>query len=175
MTKRRVKGFAGLLLLAAALLTAYLRPVPTGTVKGKAVEGEVLHGEVVSVSDGDTLTVLRDKEQIKVRLFGVDCPEFKQAFGQRAKKFTSERVYGKDIRVTVRDTDRYGRAVGEVFYSDVGAEASLNAKLVEVGLAWAYRNYSTQYVPQENAARAARAGLWVDQDPVPPWEYRKEK
>ena len=174
MSRRRVKGIVGLILLAAALLAAYLRPAPIGTAKGKAAKGEELRGEVVGVADGDTVTVLRGKEQVKVRLLGVDCPESSQAFGQRAKQFASERVFGKNVRVTVRDTDRYGRAVGEVFYSKDGAQVCLNAELVEAGLAWAYRHYSMKYVPQEDAARAARAGLWADKDPVPPWDFRKE-
>ena len=177
MSRARLKGFAALVLLAAALMAAIIRPQgnPThnrGTFK--PAKGETLRGEVVGVSDGDTITVLQDSAQVKVRLFGVDCPESHQAFGAPAKQFTSERVFGQTVRVTVHDTDRYGRSVGEVFFPKDGGEGCLNAELVEAGLAWAYRHYSETYVPREEAAHAAKRGLWADEHPVPPWEFRKQ-
>ncbi len=56
-------------------------------------------GKVVSVSDGDTITVLHDRTQIKVRLYGIDTPEKRQAFGNKAKQFTSDQVFGKTVEV----------------------------------------------------------------------------
>jgi micrococcal nuclease len=49
-----------------------------------------------------------------VRLQGVDCPEGGQAFGAAAKRFTSELVFGKDVKVNPRDTDRRGRTTGDI-------------------------------------------------------------
>lgn len=46
-----------------------------------------LEGKVISISDGNTFTLLVDKETIKVRLHGIDCPEKKQDFGNVAKTF----------------------------------------------------------------------------------------
>jgi len=63
-------------------------------------------GKVVGVSDGDTITVQINKTQVKVRLYGIDCPEGGQDFGRRAKQFTSEMVFGKTITMKVMDTDR---------------------------------------------------------------------
>ena len=56
-------------------------------------------GKVIGVADGDTITVLRDKEQIRIRLYGIDCPERYQPFSKKAKQFTSDMVFGKDVEV----------------------------------------------------------------------------
>ena len=71
-------------------------------------------GKVVGVADGDTITVLRDKEQVRIRFYGIDCPEGGQAFGKKAKQFTSDMVFGKEVEVEPVDMDRYGRTVGLV-------------------------------------------------------------
>ena len=71
-------------------------------------------GKVIGVADGDTITVLRDKQSQKIRLYGIDCPEKRQPFGKKAKKFTSDMVFGKTVEVNRMDTDRYGRTVALV-------------------------------------------------------------
>ncbi len=71
-------------------------------------------GRVVGVADGDTITVLHKGKGERIRLHGIDCPEKRQAFGKRAKQFTSTLVSGKTVTVHVLDRDRYGRTVGEV-------------------------------------------------------------
>jgi hypothetical protein len=91
----------------------------------------------VGITDGDTLSVLRDGKAAKVRLWGIDTPEKQQAFGTRARQFTSELALQQTV--TVRDTDRYGRLVGEVILSD---GRSLNCELVAAGMAWWYRQYA---------------------------------
>ena len=79
-----------------------------------------LHGKVVGISDGDTITILdSNKRQHKIRLYGIDSPEGGQAFGKKAKKFTSSLVYGKIVDVNVLDRDRYGRDVGLVYYNGI--------------------------------------------------------
>jgi endonuclease YncB( thermonuclease family) len=72
---------------------------------------EHFSGQVVGLSDGDTLFVLRDGKSAKVRLCGIDPPEKAQAFGARACQFASELVFRQTVSVIVRDTDRYGRRV----------------------------------------------------------------
>ncbi len=71
-------------------------------------------GRVVGVSDGDTITVLSKGKPVRIRLHGIDCPEKRQAFGTRAKQFTSALVFGQTVTVHVMDQDRYWRTVGEV-------------------------------------------------------------
>ncbi|MFH1023790.1 MAG: thermonuclease family protein [Planctomycetota bacterium] len=130
--------------------------------------------KVVSVTDGDTLKVLNGKT-VTIRLNGIDCPEKAQAFGQKAKQFTSEMVFGKLVTVKEKGRDRYGRTIGEVILED---GRNLNRELVRAGMAWWYRQYApkdAELEVLELEAREAKRGLWVDADPVPPWEWRKRK
>jgi len=93
-------------------------------------------GKVVAVHDGDTITVLKERTPIKIRLFGIDCPETGQDFGSRAKLATSELAFEKVVTVHPRRNDRYGRTVADVFLPD---GRSLNHELVRRGLAWWYK------------------------------------
>ena len=72
-------------------------------------------GKVVGVSDGDTITVMHHDKGEKIRLYGIDCPEKRQAFGKRAKQFTSNMVFGKNVEVRPVTTDRYGRTIAWVY------------------------------------------------------------
>jgi len=130
-------------------------------------------GKVVGVSDGDTITVLREGNvQEKVRFHGIDCPESGQPFGSKAKAFTSEHAFGLTVRVVAFDKDKYGRTIGDVYLPD---GALLNVELVTAGLAWWYRKYAPDdevLAQLENEARAAKRGLWADSNPVAPWHWR---
>jgi micrococcal nuclease len=132
-----------------------------------------IEGQVVAITDGDTIKVLRDQKQYKIRLNGIDAPEKAQAFGQKSKAYLSSLVFGKNVSVIVRDTDRYGRYVGDVMLDG----RSANAAMVAAGLAWFYAAYSKDQslARLEREARAQRLGLWADTAPTPPWKYRREK
>jgi micrococcal nuclease len=128
-------------------------------------------GRVVGISDGDTISVMHGTRAEKIRLNGIDCPEKQQAFGQRAKQFTSKLVFRKDVTVRTSGHDKYGRTIGNVILSDGSA---LNQELLKAGLAWWYEKYSkdTGLRDLQEEARQAKRGLWVYRDPVPPWEWR---
>jgi endonuclease YncB( thermonuclease family) len=133
-------------------------------------------GKVISIADGDTITVLRDKEQVRIRLYGIDCPEGGQAFGKKAKQFTSSMVFGKVVEVESVDIDRYGRTVALVTVF----QRLVNEELVNAGFAWIYTRYCDRPICErwkvlEYEAREAKRGLWSEPNPVPPWEYRKKK
>ena len=145
---------------------------------------------VVGVSDGDTLKARcgspGNYEKIKVRLNGIDAPEKRQPFGERAKQAMSALVYMKDVDLDCIRTDRYGRSVCKVMVAPASAPAgprTLDAGLamVTVGMAWWYRAYSDEQTAQERGqyefaemeARARRVGLWRDAKPVPPWDWRR--
>ncbi len=96
-------------------------------------------GRVVGVADGDTITVLHSGKPVRIRLNGIDCPEKRQAFGKRAKQFTSRLTYGKAVTVKDLGQDRYGRTIGDVILPD---GRSLNKELVKAGFAWWYRKYA---------------------------------
>ena len=128
-------------------------------------------GKVVGVSDGDTITVLHHGKGEKIRLYGIDCPEKSQAFGKRAKQFTSNMVFGKTVEVRPITTDRYGRTIAWVHVN----KRVLNEELLTAGLAWHYKRYSSErhLAELEIEARRAKAGLWSDPHAVPPWDYRR--
>ena len=128
----------------------------------------------VGVTDGDTITVLTsDRQQIKIRLHGIDCPEGGQAFGKKAKKFTSQLVFGRVVDVKPVTKDRYGRTVAHVFFDG----KNLSHQIVAAGYGWHYVKYSSDYklTHLENKARKAKIGLWKDSHSVAPWEWRKQQ
>ena len=127
-------------------------------------------GRVVGIADGDTLTVLHEREQTKVRLAEIDAPEKAQPFGQRSRQSLAELCSQQPVRVADKGRDRYGRTIGRVWCAGVDA----NAEQVRRGMAWVYDRYAADqalYALQAEA-RAAHRGLWVDAHPVPPWEWR---
>ena len=137
--------------------------------------GFAFTGRCVEVSDGSTIRVMHDGRSEEVRLFGVDAPGIRQDYGQAAREFTTKMVLGKNVKVEIKDTDRYGRSFGWVTL-DTGAV--LNAELVRVGLAWWY-NYSDptdeQLADLQSQARKAKRGLWSMGNPTPPWDYRRDE
>lgn len=136
---------------------------------------ETITGRVVGVSDGDTLTILDSTNtQFKIRLAAIDAPEKGQPFGQRGKQQLSDLCFGKSASIQVISTDRYGRSVGDVDCAGVNA----NEVMVQSGLAWVYRKYDKgheHFYAIEEEARNTRRGLWADDNPTPPWEWRKSK
>jgi micrococcal nuclease len=157
-----MKCIASLTGLAVVLAAATLLAAPPVI--------EQLTGKVVGVSDGDTITVLVGKQQLKVRLEGIDAPESGQSFGRKAKDALAALVAGKNVSVRKTGDDQYGRTLGVVIVDGV----DVNAKLVEDGWAWHFKKYSTdaRLAKLEVEARKARRGLWADAMPLSPWEYR---
>jgi endonuclease YncB( thermonuclease family) len=90
---------------------------------------EELHGRVMGIADGDTLTLLVNREQVRVRLAEIDTPELHQPWGSRARQSLSAIAFQQTATVVVQDIDRYGRTVGRVY---VGA-LDVNAELVRRG------------------------------------------
>ena len=131
-------------------------------------------GVVVSVADGDTITVLHvdggKQSQVKIRLAGIDTPEKKQAYGQKAKAALSSQIFGETVRVVYSEQDRYGRTIGDVY----AGKHWINLQMVSEGWAWHYKAYSKdkRLADAETQARKAKRGLWAGQDPVAPWKYR---
>lgn len=128
-----------------------------------------LSGKVISTHDGDTITILQDKQQIKVRLFGIDAPEKKQDYGQKSRQFLASLIAGQVVEVEPKGKDRYKRTLGIIHYKG----QDINAQMVANGYAWAYRKFSKKYTAQESKAKSQKLGLWQSNDPTPPWEWRK--
>lgn len=140
---------------------------------------EAFDAKVVSILDGDTIRVLADGQQVTVRLAEIDAPEKAQPFGAKAKQSLSDMCFDKQARITTQGHDRYGRTVGRIycFTPGVKVEIDANAEQVRRGMAWVFDRYATDkslYRLQDDA-RIDHRGLWADQSPTPPWDWRKEK
>ena len=136
------------------------------------VSGDI-DGRVISIEDGDTITILVDSRPVRVRFFGVDAPERGQDYYRTSRKRVSVLCYRTDVKVQPKGKDVYGRILGIVFLAD---GRNLNQLLVEEGLAWWFRKYAPRdktLKSLEEAARKAKRGLWSMEDPIPPWEYRR--
>jgi endonuclease YncB( thermonuclease family) len=112
--------------------------------------------------------------QTTLRLAEVDCPEKKQAFGTKAKQFTSDAVYLKEIKYEVTDIDRYGRSIAKIYYDN---NKYLSAEIIKNGMGWQYKKYSTSKLlaSLEQEARANKIGLWIDPNPIYPSDFRQKK
>ena len=175
-TRRMLNGQAKRLTLLALLL-----------LLAACVQTETLHGRVVTVADGDTVTVIDEHQQKhRVRLQGIDAPEKAQPFGRKSKDNLSRLVLNKPVRVEWDHRDRYDRILGKIWVQPQSCPScplTLDAGHAQltVGLAWWYQAYADQQSAQdrgayefsEQEARAKRAGLWSQPNPVPPWEWRQ--
>jgi micrococcal nuclease len=125
---------------------------------------------VVSVADGDTLTLAVDGRRLKIRLANIDAPERGQAYGRESRRSLAELCLRKDAQYRTEDVDQYGRTVAVVICDGVEA----NRAQVERGMAWVPTHYNRDAaLPSlQQQARWRRIGLWADANPQPPWEFR---
>lgn len=149
--------------------------------------GEVIFTAVSRVIDGDTIEILKDDEFVKVRLYGVDAPERSQKYGKEATDKVIELLRPVNmISVNILDKDRYGRYIATVHTNDEdmvkvnsygGVRGDVGLILVDQGLAWHYKKYSDseELEAAEIYARTNKIGLWSEENPIPPWEYRRLK
>lgn len=152
-----------------------------------SAKGFDVSGKVVYVDDGDTVVLLSDENsKRRIRLANIDAPEVShtkkevgrigQPFSANSSKFLGDMVKGKTVQSHCFEVDRYGRDVCEIFLNGV----SVNRELVTHGWAWANVSANGRYlhdhglVALESSARHARLGLWVDSNPVAPWQWRND-
>jgi endonuclease YncB( thermonuclease family) len=131
-----------------------------------------IQGKVIKIKDGDTIDILFDGKPLTIRFAHVDCPEKKQPFGTVAKQFTADKCFGQVVTIQNENKyDRNKRLIGVVI-NEQGE--NVNKELLKAGLAWHYKKYSTDesYSELEIIAREAKVGLWVDNNVVPPWDWR---
>lgn len=145
-----------------------------------AARADALKGQVIAVADGDTVTVLdADRQRHKIRLAGIDAPESRQAYGQRARSSLRDLLDGRQVQVSYDKTDRYGRLVGKIELEG----RDINLEQLRRGLAWHYKKYEAEQSPEDRQlyaqaqeqAQAARLGLWRDPAAQAPWDYRQQK
>ena len=136
-----------------------------------------LQGKVIKVTDGDTVNVLmNDNETHKISLSGIDAPEKKQAFCNRSKQALADLIDGKTVTVEYNKLDRYQRVIGKITF-DV---QDVNLRQIKLGLAWHYKKHEKEqdvedrsiYADAEYLAQRDKLGLWLDQNPIAPWDFR---
>lgn len=136
---------------------------------------------LANLADGDSFE-LEDtkKRKVKVRLYGVDAPEGKQPFGNVSRNNLRKLLEGKKLLIRTMYKDDYKRSVAIVYYSQNGKpdELSINQLQVQAGMAWVYDHFCTSSVCntwklEEAMAQKARLGLWRDDGPIPPWQWRR--
>jgi len=148
------------------LLLVSCNPTPSEKEEG------AIKGNVISVADGDTVTILTDAdERIKIRLYGIDAPEKGQDFGNKSRLFLNDLCYGKAVKVEKKGVDQYNRVLGIVYVNDI----NLNQEMVKNGLAWYYDHYveDSTLKQLEQAARKQKLNIWSMKNPIPPHEFRK--
>jgi micrococcal nuclease len=129
-------------------------------------------GRVIHVHDGDSLTMLDKDRKVRLRLAGIDAPELAQPYGWKSLRSLSRLCRGKEATAVERGKDDDGRILASVTCD----KADASAEQVKKGLAWVFRTYLPLGSPLyelETSARLMQRGLWKDQEPVPPWEWRK--
>ncbi len=127
---------------------------------------------VVAVHDGDTVTVLSNQRQLRIRLTDIDAPELGQPFGKRSKTALADLCFGRAAALEIRGRDRYRRTLARLSCDGVDA----NAEQVRRGYAWVFTRYARANSPLyalQLDAQAAQRGLWADRAPTAPWEWRR--
>lgn len=139
----------------------------------KAAVAETITGTVITVIDGDTITVSDAGTHYRVRLAGIDAPEAKQPHGIRSARSLAALCYRKAAKVEWKEKEQNAH-LGQVTCEDKDA----GAEQVRRGLAWVSPQQMTPgsgLYEIEAYARLRKLGLWADEKPVPPWEWRSGK
>ncbi|WP_297445375.1 thermonuclease family protein [uncultured Campylobacter sp.] len=139
--------------------------------------GKELTGKVSKVIDGDTIELLAKENpyhhitKLKIRLYGIDAPELKQAYGKEAKEFLSALVLKQEVSLIIENKDKYDRFVSTLFLKG----QDINKEMVKNGYAHAYESFSKKYLAEQANAKIFKLGLWQDERVMSPSEFRMLK
>ena len=129
--------------------------------------------KIKRVVDGDTVHVFYQDEVYKIRLTEIDAPERDQPYGSNSTEYLKSLLKEGMVDVDISGTDRYGRKLGRLYWRG----KDINRELVSAGYAWVYDQYVTDnsFYENQSKARNSKKGLWEDQNPLEPWNWRKLK
>lgn len=135
---------------------------------------EVISGRVVTVIDGNTVEIVaEDNETYKIQLHGIDCPELGQQYGEKAKRLLEKLLLEKSVSVQMKGKDRWGTRLGVII---IDGEVDPRFELLEEGLAWTSEvNPNPELEGLREKAKEKRKGLWKENNPTPPWTYRRQQ
>jgi endonuclease YncB( thermonuclease family) len=169
--KMSVHWFFGVLIAFAGFL--HITPAIASTY--------TLTGKVVRVSDGDTINLLVENKQERIRLASIDAPETGhgskqpgQPFGEASRKNLAQHVAGKTLTLLCFEKDRYERHICDIPVGNTTA----NRLQVEEGMAWANQQAKGRYLRDrslptlEKTARQKKIGLWSEPNAIAPWVWR---
>jgi endonuclease YncB( thermonuclease family) len=135
-------------------------------------KGSIVKGKVIAVIDGDTYDVLlQGNKTVRVRMEGIDAPERGMPFYQKSKKYLSDLCLGKQIKIKITGVDNHERFLA---YSYLEDDKELSQEMIKAGLAWHFKKYNSDsgLSELEHEAKTLGKGLWMDENPMPPWENR---
>jgi endonuclease YncB( thermonuclease family) len=129
--------------------------------------------KVMSVQEGDRITIYHGGKTQALHLTGIDCPDPKQPYGKQAKRTTAAFIGGRDVTIRGMHHDKAGKAIAEVLLLD---GRNVGHELVKEGLAWVRPETSTGKLLEEvqELARAEHKGLWSEPNPTPPWKWKQK-
>lgn len=140
-------------------------------ILSSAAHAEAFNARVIAVLDGDTVLVVHDAQRIKIRLVMIDAPEKDQEYGMESKRTLAQLVLRKQVQVTTQALDSYGRTLALLEIAGL----NVNEEQVRQGMAWNYSHFfkDPRYRALQAEAQQARRGLWQQDEPIPPWKWRK--
>lgn len=129
--------------------------------------------KVVRVIDGDTYDIMINRNIVRVRMYGIDCPEKKQDYGLNAKSFAESTLLNKDVKVDISSKDLYGRSICKLYLKGI----YFNKLMIDSGYAWHYAKYSKDkcLAASMNIARLNKVGLWSKSGYIEPEKFRNKK
>jgi len=136
-------------------------------------QNDIIYGKVIHIADGDTYTLLVEKnKKIRVRMHGIDAPEKTMPFYSVSKNFLKNLIFQKEIKLKKVGQDRYGRTLGYTFLLD---GTDITHEMLKAGMVWHFKRYSNDKILSklEHEAKIKKNGLWIDENPIAPWEFRK--
>lgn len=136
-------------------------------------KGGTVSGKVISIIDGDTYDLfLQGNKTIRVRMEGIDAPEKGMPFYQKSKKYLSSLCFGKQVTIKITGVDNHERFLA---YSYIEDGKELSQEMIKAGFAWHFKKYNSdsELSKLEMVAKNLKIGLWIDENPMPPWENRK--
>ena len=151
--------------------TASISTVLAGIIVAASPSWADTKVRVVTVHEGDRLTIYHDGRTQTLYLQDVDCPELRQPYGKQARRATTAYVGGREVMARALTRDAHGRMTAEIILAD---GRNLGHELLKEGLGWWKRSGSTNHTLEEveELARASGKGLWAEAHPVPPWKWK---
>ena len=140
------------------------------------VNSKLRTAKVVKVKDGDSVILrFEDSKEKEARLFGIDAPEYNQAFGRDAKKILSKLLLKKTVFVESRGVDRYEREI--VILTFDRQQTSANLLMIKQGAAWVYSRYQNDktWSEAQKLAKQKSLGLWANRSAIAPWDWRERE